>query len=148
CGDGGNGFVTKLNAAGTSLVYSTYLGGAYSSGRSIAVDVSGNAVVAGLTSDLILSNPMQTFGGGSYDAFVTKLNAAGTRLVYSTYLGGSNFDEATGIALDEAGNAYVTGVTSSTNFFTTTNAVGTSAGGSVSTFAAKFTDPDGPMPLT
>jgi hypothetical protein len=112
------------------LSYSTYLGGSdmdYSNG--IAVDSSGNAYVTGYTasSNFPLANPAQSSPGGGtcsdgvdtiacFDAFVTKLNPAGTALVYSTYLGGSDEDYGTRIALDAQGDAYVTGYTNSTDF--------------------------------
>ena len=113
-------FVTKLNAAGSALVYSTYLGGSGNEWQSaIAVDSAGNAYVTGQTQshDFPTANALQaTFGGGDSDAFVTKVNAAGSELVYSTYLGGSDFDGGVGIAVDPAGNAYVTGLTGSADF--------------------------------
>jgi hypothetical protein len=119
-------FVSKLNPAGSALVYSTYLGGsAGATGLGIAVDSSGNAYVTGHTdsTDFPLMNPLQpTYGGGAYDAFVTMLNPAGAALVYSTYLGGSGDDDGYGIAVDSLGNAYVTGQTSSPNFPTTPGA--------------------------
>jgi hypothetical protein len=118
--------VSKLNPAGSALVYSTYLGGsAGATGLGIAVDSSGNAYVTGHTdsTDFPLMNPLQpTYGGGAYDAFVTMLNPAGAALVYSTYLGGSGDDDGYGIAVDSLGNAYVTGQTSSPNFPTTPGA--------------------------
>ena len=107
-------FVTKLNATGGALVYSTYLGGSFTdAGLAIAVDASGNAYVAGLTdsSDFPTAVPIQPANGGGDDAFVTKLNAAGNALVYSTYLGGGSADSAVAIALDASGNAFVTGNT-------------------------------------
>ena len=117
-------FVTKLNAAGSALVYSTYLGGSASDiGRAIAVDNFGNAYVTGSTDSptqpgtgnipFPLAGPLQPIFGLIGDAFVTKLNAAGNALVYSTYLGGSGTDRGYGIALDGAGSAYVTGHTNS-----------------------------------
>ncbi|MGA2610109.1 MAG: choice-of-anchor D domain-containing protein [Terriglobia bacterium] len=118
-------FVAKLNPAGSALVYSTYLGGSsYDDGTGIAVDAAGNAYVAGRTysTDFPTANPLQSTCGGcgspNYhdDAFVAKLNPTGTALVYSTYLGGSNEEAATGIAVDSSGNAYVTGFTNSTDF--------------------------------
>jgi len=115
----GGVFVTKLNAAGTGVVFSTYLGNAGDQSDAIAVDSSGNAYVTGQT---IASNfpttsgAFQSTSGGYYDAFVTKLNAAGNGLVYSTYLGGSDYDSGYGIAVDSFGNAYVVGTTSSSNF--------------------------------
>jgi hypothetical protein len=119
-GFGSYAFVTKLNAAGDRLIYSTYLGGSgNNSGEAIAVDSDGFAYVAGSTysSDFPTKNPLQAMtGGGGYDAFVAKLNASGDGLEYSTYLGGNNGDAAYGIAVDSAQNAYVTGRTFSTNF--------------------------------
>jgi hypothetical protein len=114
-------FVTKLNAAGTALVYSTYLGGSGSeTGLGIAVDTAGNAYVTGVTDSTNFPTTVGafqgTFGGGSTDAFVAKLNASGSGLVYSTYLGGNSLDSGNGIAVDAAGAAYVTGATQSTNF--------------------------------
>jgi len=113
-------FVTKLNAAGSALMYSTYLGGSdYDEAHDIAVDANGNAYVAGFTrsDNFPLANALQSaFGGGYTDAFVTKLNAAGSALMYSTYLGGSEYDEAPGIAVDANGNAYIAGYTESLNF--------------------------------
>jgi PKD domain/Beta-propeller repeat len=113
-------FVTKLNAAGSALVYSTYLGGSVGdSGYGIALDSAGNAYVTGTTDsyDFPTASALQPMLRGSWDAFVTKLNAAGSALVYSTYLGGSNTtDLGLGIAVDSAGNAYVTGITYSSDF--------------------------------
>ena len=115
-------FVAKLNAAGSALVYSTYLGGdRYDEGNSIAVDPSGNAYVTGVTysTNFPAATPYQSTCGGcsTYaDAFVVKLNALGSALVYSTYLGGSGVDYGYGIAVDSSGTAYVTGETSSTDF--------------------------------
>ncbi|MBI3303648.1 MAG: SBBP repeat-containing protein [Deltaproteobacteria bacterium] len=112
---GFDAFVAKINAEGSALVYSTYLG---SSGHEevgqIAVDAAGNAYVTGRTyaSDFPTANPLYPFGGGdegvNADAFVTKINAAGSALVYSTFLGGSARDYGNGIGVDAAGNAYVT----------------------------------------
>ena len=116
---GSDAFVSKLNATGTALVYSTYLGGSSDdTGYSIAIDSSGNAYVTGATSstNFPTANPLQAMNKGGGDAFVSKLDAAGTALVYSTYLGGSSFDGGSGIALDASGNAYLIGSTSSTDF--------------------------------
>jgi hypothetical protein len=117
-------FVAKLNAAGSALVYSTYLGGSGSEfGYGIAVDATGNAYVTGYTSSSDFPTTPGAFPTGitaggptEYDAFVTKLNVAGSALVYSTYLGGSNYDYGTGIAVAAAGNTYVAGVTYSSDF--------------------------------
>jgi hypothetical protein len=119
----GTAFVTKLNSTGSALVYSTYLGGStIDEGLAIAVDAAGNATVAGGTgsSDFPTVNPLQatcgTCSGGYPTGFVAKLNTAGSALVYSTFLGGSGYDEVDGIALDAAGNAYLTGYTTSSDF--------------------------------
>jgi hypothetical protein len=114
-----NAFVTRLDAAGDALVYSTYLGGSsFDLAGSIAVDAEGNAYVTGGASscDFPIKNAFQKRLKGSQNAFVTKFDADGDALVYSSYLGGSNLDAGFGIALDAEGNAYVTGFTSSTNF--------------------------------
>jgi hypothetical protein len=119
----GTAFVTKLNPTGSALVYSTYLGGSkVDEGLAIAVDAAGNATVTGGTasSDFPTVNPLQgtcgTCSNGYATGFVAKLNPIGSALVYSTYLGGSAYDEVDGIALDAAGNAYLTGYTTSTDF--------------------------------
>ena len=135
-------FVAKLNAAGSTLSYSTYLGGSSDDyGIGIAVDSSGNAYITGLTSstDFPTVNSLQaTFGGGYYDAFVAKLNAAGSTLSYSTYLGGSSDENAHGIAVDSSGNAYVTGLTSSTDFPTANAVQASNGGGNYDAFVAKL----------
>ena len=133
-GGGRNAFVTKLNPTGSALVYSTYLGGSlFDEGLGIAVDATGSAYVTGDTqSSNFPTTPgafQTTFGGGFSDAFVTKLNPTGTALVYSTYLGGDNFDGSSGIAVDSGGNAYVAGGTDSANFPTTPTAFQTTFGG-------------------
>jgi hypothetical protein len=115
-------FVTKINAAGTAIVYSTFLGGiGTEEPGGIAVDGSGNAYVTGLTNSTAFpgvsgGSIQPLYGGGIYDAYVTKINAAGTAIVYSTFLGGSGSDAGQGIAVDASGNAYVTGYTYSTSF--------------------------------
>ncbi|HEV8718084.1 MAG TPA: SBBP repeat-containing protein [Candidatus Binatia bacterium] len=113
-------FITKVNASGSALLYSTYLGGSdREEGRGITVDSSGNVYVTGVTTspDFPTLNPVQpSFGGSYFDAFITKVNTAGSALVYSTYLGGSSQDEGNAIAVDLASNAYVTGVTYSDDF--------------------------------
>jgi hypothetical protein len=129
----GDAFVTKINAAGTGRLYSTYLGGSSDDiGGRIAVDGAGNAYVTGSTNstNFPTTNPLQASNGGGKDTFVTKINAAGLALVYSTYLGGSGDDAGAGIAVDGAGNAYVTGYTNSTNF-PTANPLQASNGGGI-----------------
>jgi hypothetical protein len=135
-------FVTKLGPAGDTLIYSTYLGGGGADGgNDIAIDSSGNAYVTGWTdsTDLPTQNPYQgTFGGGTYDAFVTKLGPAGNTLIYSTYLGGSNDEPGVDIAVDSSGSAYVTGWTNSTNFPTQNPYQGTLGGGTDDAFVTKL----------
>jgi len=138
----GDAFVTKLNPTGTALVYSTYLGAGEDAGRGIAVDNAGNAYVTGATGSNDFPTTtgayQTTYGGGEYDAFVTKLNPTGTALVYSTYLGGMGNDQGNGIAVDNAGNAYATGFTGSADFPTTTGAYQTTFGGVFDAFVTKF----------
>src|SRR5437016_2944333 len=147
-------FVTKVGPTGSALGYSTYLGGSSNdAGTGIPVDASFNAYVSGVTSsiDFPTVNPIQASSGGSFDVFVTKVNPAGSGLVYSTYLGGSGFDEGTGIAVDSlpTPNAYVVGFTSSTNFPTTMGAFQTTFGGGTSdAFVAKITEAALPPPPT
>ncbi len=122
-----DGFVTKLGPLGTNLIYSTYLGGGWVDvGLGIAVDPAGFAYVTGYTESTNFPTANASGGfnnyGGNRDAFVTKFDPAGTSLVYSIYLGGSNVDAGNAIAADAAGWAYVTGYTTSGNFPTTTNA--------------------------
>ena len=145
---GGSGtydaFVTKLDANGAGVVYSTFLGGSsHDTGLGIAVDSSGCAYVAGYTASANFPTTPGafdgTYGGGTYDAFVTKLDPGGAALLYSTYLGGgqgvsqnAGFDVASGIAVDHAGNAFVTGLTYSSDFPITPGAFDTTfAGGDV-----------------
>jgi hypothetical protein len=108
-------FLSKLNPTGQVLVYSTYLGGSQSDvALGVAVDAVGQAYVAGSTysPDFPTHNPLQGLNG-SEDAFVTKVSADGSSLVYSTFFGGSNGEDARGIAVDPVQNAYITGVTTS-----------------------------------
>ncbi len=133
-------FVTKLSASGSSLDYSTYLGGSsLDYGYGIAVDASGSAYIAGQTysTDFPTANPYHGSNAGSADAVFTKLSPSGNSLVYSTYFGGSAYDYAGGIAVDASGSAYVTGYTLSTNFPTANAYQGTNAGGDDS-FVAKL----------
>jgi hypothetical protein len=135
-------FVTKLNETGSALVYSTYLGGLdFEIGRGIDIDADGNAYVTGNTLSTnfpITAGAFQTVFGGGQDAFVTKLNATGSGLVYSTYLGGLDVDNGLGIAVGRFGNAYLTGNTESTDFPTTAGAVQTTFGGLQDAFVTKL----------
>jgi hypothetical protein len=143
---GGNddAFVAKLDPTGSSLLYSSYLGGSGADfGQGIAVDAAGFAYVTGSTQSLDFPtvNPFQGGNDGGSDAFVAKVNMAGTALVYSTYLGGAGADSGQAIAVDAAGRAYVTGYTFSTNF-PTHNALQGSNAGSADAFVTEL-DPDG-----
>ena len=132
---GANAFVSKFSTSATgtpALAYSTYLGGSlFDQGCSITVDASNNAYVTGFTRSIdfpVTSGAFQTALNsvlGGTNAFVSKLNtgANGARsLVYSTYLGGTTCDEGHGIAVDKAGNAYITGFTYSKDFPVTASA--------------------------
>lgn len=139
-GGGYDAFVTKLDATGASLVYSTYLGGSGTDEAfAIAVDGTSNAYVTGLTysNNFPLASPLQPAYGGVEDAFVLMMNSSGSALVYSTYLGGTSADEGRGIALDSSGNAYVTGLTTSTDF-PTANPMQATYRGSQDAFVAKL----------
>jgi hypothetical protein len=139
-------FITKLNAAGSALLYSTYLGGNNLEViRGSAVDSSGNIYLTGYTDSSDFPTTAgafdTTYNGGIftiYDGFVSKLNASGSVLVYSTYLGGSSDDYGYGIALDNAGNAYITGLTYSSNFPVTLNAFDTTHNGGMDGFISKL----------
>lgn len=120
---GYDAFVAKVNAAGTALVYAGYIGGSsHDYGMAITVDGAGNAYTAGETWSTeatfpVKVGPDQTFnsgGGSDSDAFVVKVNPTGTALVYAGYIGGSDYELGSGIAVDGDGNAYVTGNTAST----------------------------------
>ena len=141
CGDA---FVTKINPAGTAIVYSTYLGGSSSDyAFGLAVDAMGNTYVTGDTESAnfpVTPGAFQpTFGGQPAvcergycgDTFVAKLNPTGSILLYSSYLGGSGNDSSQAIVFDSSGNAYVTGTTDSADFPTTPGA-----------FQTKFTGND------
>jgi hypothetical protein len=139
-------FVAKINPSGSALVYSTYLGGnGLDNGLGISADASGNAYVTGRTSstNFPTAKALQSTLNGINNAFITKINASGSALVYSTYLGGSDNDAGAGIAVDGSGNAYVTGDTGSTNFPTTAGAFQTTIGGSYSNAFITKINPSG-----
>src|SRR6266481_3549123 len=139
-GFAGNAFVTKLNPAGSGLVYSTYLGGSGSptcphelasgctggdQGAGIAVDATGNAYLTGWTCSTDFPTTVGAFQPtlhGLQNAFATKLNSDGTGLLYSTYLGGSDSEWGFGVAVDSQDNAYLTGATCSSDFPVTPSA--------------------------
>ena len=140
-------FVMKLNPTGSGLTYSTYLGGSGNdNATAIALDTETNAYVVGTTTsmDFPVTDAFQaTHGGGSrpfdpLDAFVAKLNAEGTEVVYATYLGGSGDDVARGVAVDSGGSAHVTGGTLSQDFPVTGNALQTEPSGHFDAFVTQF----------
>jgi hypothetical protein len=120
-GAGTDAFVAKYNPNGNALVYSTFLGGNdFDQGTAITVDSQGAAYVAGNTNspNFPTAGPLQAVKGNDPDAFVTKIDASGSALVYSTYVGGNGADGANGIAVDRTGSAHVVGTTGSANFVT------------------------------
>jgi hypothetical protein len=136
-------FVAKLSPFGDGLIYSTYLGGGGEDQcRSIAMDRDGNVYVVGLTSsDDYPVTPgafNTTFGGGVRDGFITKLNVDGDSLIYSTYIGGTEEDIVMSIALDQTGNAYITGSTASVDFPTTIDAYRQIFAGGTDAFATRL----------
>lgn len=159
-GNFGDAFIAKLNPAGTALLYMTYLGGGGADvGDAITVDAQGNAHVTGMTESTDFPTTSSAFQEDMVaqncstppcaDAFVTKLNAAGNALLFSTFLGGSGEenislldpgtrDNTTGIAVDGSGNVYVTGVTFSTNFPTQNEAFDDGDGAFSDIFVSKL----------
>lgn len=136
-------FVTKTNLNGTALIYSTYIGGngGNDEGYSIAIDTATNVFITGTTKAHnydITTGAYQTNNGGNYDAFVTKLNTTGSALIYSTYIGGSLDEKGTSICIDNSGNAYITGETSSTNFDITVGSFKTTHSGGKDVFITKL----------
>lgn len=134
-------FVTKLDANGSAIVYSTYLGGAQDDyARGIAVTSAGAAYLVGTTfsNNFPKVSPLQATLSGTYDAFVTELTPAGSALAYSTYLGGSGTEYGNAIALDTMGNAYVVGSTTSSNFPTANARQVAFSGGGTDAFLSKL----------
>ena len=146
-GRSGDVFVTKLDPTGSSLLYSTYLGG--SRGElvtAIAVDAEGHAYLTGQTGSFDFPTTPDSFqptfaalaaNASSSDAFITKLNASGSALEFSTFLGGGT-EQGLALALDSSGNAYVAGITSSPNFPVTPGAFQTAPGGGADAFVTKI----------
>jgi len=145
-------FLAKLDPSGSSLIYSTYLGGSGSEAAGgIAIDPTGNAFITGWTDskNFPIANALQPKPGGGKDAFVAKVGSNGSNLIYSTYLGGVGDDDAFfltpalgGIVVDQVGNAYITGNTYSTTFPTTTNTFQPRLRGDRDCFVSKI-NPDG-----
>ena len=146
----GDVFVTKLAADGSTVLYSTFLGGTlHDQGRALAVNRDGEVFVTGTTAsvDFPVQHAFQpAFGGGGGDVFVTKLNAQGSGAVFSTYLGGSALDEGRGIAVDSAGDVYVTGATGSADF-RLVGALQSAFGGGTDAFVVKLPGSGSPAPM-
>ncbi|MBK8148619.1 MAG: SBBP repeat-containing protein [Acidobacteria bacterium] len=135
--------VPKLNASGSAFVYSTYVGGSgVDEGFDLAVDAAGNVYLAGYTDSTnypVTANAFDTtFNGGGGDAFVTKLNATGSALLYSSFVGGTGFDGGASLAIDANSNVYLGGSTNSSNFPTTTGAFDVTLNGGLDAFVAKL----------
>lgn len=144
---GTDAFVTKLDPTGSSLAYSTYIGGSsFDASTALAIDGSGNAYIAGYGTSAdypTTAGAFDTSYNEGWDVFVTKVNASGATLSYSTYLGGATYDEARGITVDGTGSAYVTGHTFSSGYPTTAGAFDTSYDNSVGgsdAFVTKLND--------
>jgi Beta-propeller repeat/Abnormal spindle-like microcephaly-assoc'd, ASPM-SPD-2-Hydin len=140
----GTAFVTELGPSGSALVFSTYLGGSGGDGAGgIALDSAGNIYVTGVTAstDFPTANAIQPSlnpAPGQPDAFVTEFNSGASQLVYSTYLGGSGDDFGTGVAVDSLGEAYITGLTDSTDFPVSNALQATYGGGTDDAFVTAF----------
>ncbi|MDX6404180.1 MAG: hypothetical protein QOH70_1635 [Blastocatellia bacterium] len=138
-------FVTKIDAAGANVIYSTYIGGSgQDRGDGLAIDASGNAYVVGRVDSSSVNFPTTpgSFGpnyrGGDFDGVVFKLNGQGNALIYSSFMGGEENDSTEGVAVDSGGNAYVTGGTKSTGFPTTINAYQSTRAGDTDAYLAKI----------
>ncbi len=141
-GGANDAFVAKINPPGVAFVYSTYLGGAGDDqGQAIAIDTARNSFITGSTTSPNFPVLAALQGGlsGKSDAFVSKLNLAGSALVYSTYLGGISHDEGFGIGVDLIGSAYVAGFTES-NDFAVVNPFQAAFGGVRDAFVSKLFD--------
>ncbi|HYM11385.1 MAG TPA: SBBP repeat-containing protein [Bryobacterales bacterium] len=145
---GGKVFVTKINPSGTALLYSTWFGGDNADfGLAIAVDSAGKAYVAGRTRSRRFPQTGDTlqcrYGGGETDAFLFELNAAGSGLLHSTFLGGSGDETVGSLALDAAGNVFVAGSTTSSDFPVTTGVYKTAFGGGIKSYDTDALTPVG-----
>lgn len=141
-GGGTDGWVAKLNADATTILFSTYLGGSgYDVLEGLVVDSSDNVIVSGRSessADYPLSLAVQsTFGGGDGDGVISKLNPTGTAFLFSTYFGGNGDDFAWGLKIDADDRIYFTGYTSSTNF-PTVNAIDATLGGDLDSYVSQL----------
>jgi hypothetical protein len=137
----GDAFLSKIDPSGSTLLYSTYLGGNGDDvGYGIAIDGQGDALVTGKTqsADFPTNNPLQGSLAGTANAFISEMNPTGSALIFSTYLGGTGFDAGHGIALDSAEKIYIIGYTNSTNF-PTMNPLQPVKGGDYDAFISKLT---------
>jgi uncharacterized repeat protein (TIGR01451 family) len=138
-------FVTKIDAAGANIIYSTYIGGSgQDRADGIAIDSGGNAYVVGRIDSASTNFPATvgsfaaTYRGGDFDGVVFKLNGQGNGLVYSGFLGGEENDSTEGVTVDSSGNAYVTGGTKSTGFPTSVSAYQPTRAGDTDAFLTKI----------
>ena len=134
-------FIAKINPTGDALIFSSFLGGARTDvGSGIAVDADNNIYLTGFTdsADFPLQSPLQNAIAGSSDIFVIKLQAVGDRLLYSTYIGGTDAENSFGITIDSIGNAYVVGTTSSMDFPTSNPLQAKYGGGTEGAFILKL----------
>ena len=142
-------YVAKLNSTATSITWATFIGGSdYDISTGLGVDSSGNVYISGssLSTDFPLSSAIQsTFGGGDADAIAAKINAAGTAVVWSTYLGGSDSDQSFGAAVDGSGNFYIAGFTASNDFIGTSgSAIQPAYAGNTDVWLAKIANSASP----
>jgi len=138
---GSDAFAAKINPNGSAVVWLTYLGGAENDdGRRVAVDKDGNSYFTGSTNsrNFPTASPFQAANGGGSDAFVAKINPAGSALSYSTYFGGNGNDTGRGIAVNDAGQVFITGSTVSSNLPTKNPLLPAYGGGSNDAYVAKF----------
>jgi hypothetical protein len=134
-------FLAKVDPTGSSLFYSTYLGGSGTDlGYGVAVDATGKAYVTGSTmsTDFPVNNALQSVAGGNGDAFISAISPLGSTLVYSTYLGGKNFDDGNSITVDAVSNVYVTGATASTDFPVAMPLQSTNSGGTHDAYVSEI----------
>jgi hypothetical protein len=135
-------FVAKIDAAGSALTWATYFGQSCSAeATALAVDSQQAVYLTGAAFPglpVTSGAPQSTFGGGEHDAFMAKLDNAGANLLYCTYLGGSQNDSGTSIAVNSSGDAYATGLTQSTDLPATGSALQTASGGGYDAFVAEL----------
>lgn len=136
-------FLTKINPSGSALVYSTYFGGVGGQqGRDLAIDSNNNAYIVGFTNDSsypVFSEYQDTLNG-SHDAILIKFTSDGSAVDYSTFFGGSAYEEGRAVAVDLANNVYITGLTSSSDLPTSNPFQPSHAGGVFDVFITKFTE--------